>query len=293
LDIVERNGALAKVIEKDPLSTAYKMDEAAVVGAVISKARAGNKVFEKLLEANPTLQEPAKLYFTKELFGQDVAPTDAVIKTFLKNNEIPLQQLGLYKDFKDLRTAQRTAKDAVETAKGFEKGYKEGEKIAGEAAKAAKKEKDRLTKMSQTAQERLSETIQAAEPIEKMLERSEVRARPAEVKLKQRLGAAEKTMEQINGIEKEYNSLVNDLSKMKSKEIPGAIKSAANKMLNQGYITQAERDAFVNAADKNANQLKDAATATKWVMGSAVGFLGVTQLASKLTPMGDVPKYYR
>ena len=292
LDIVERNGALAKVIEKDPLSTAYKMDEAAVVGAVISKARAGNKVFEKLLEANPTLQEPAKLYFTKELFGQDVAPTDAVIKTFLKNNEIPLNQLGLYKDFKDLRTAQRTAKDAVETAKGFEKGYKEGEKIAGAAAKSAEEEQKRLTGMSQTAQKRLAETIQTAEPMEKLLARSEARARPAEVKLKQRLGAAEKTMEQVNGVEKEYNSLVNDLSEMSSKEIPGAIKSAANKMLKQGYITQAERDAFVNAADKNANQLKDATAARRWVLG-AVGTLGLTQLASKLTPMGDVPKYYR
>ena len=268
------------------------MDEAAVVGAVISKARAGNKVFEKLLEANPTLQEPAKLYFTKELFGQDVAPTDAVIKTFLKNNEIPLKQLGLYKDFKDLRTAQRTAKDAVETAKGFEKGYKEGEKIAGAAAKSAEEEQKRLTGMSQTAQKRLAETIQTAEPMEKLLARSEARARPAEVKLKQRLGAAEKTMEQVKGVEKEYNSLVNDLSEMSSKEIPGAIKSAANKMLKQGYITQAERDAFVNAADKNANQLKDATAARRWVLG-AVGTLGLTQLASKLTPMGDVPKYYR
>jgi hypothetical protein len=283
---------LAKVIEKDPLSTAYKMDEAAVVGAVISKARAGNKVFEKLLEANPSLQEPAKLYFTKELFGQDVAPTDAVIKTFLKNNEIPLKQLGLYKDFKDLRTAQRTAKDAVETAKDFEKGYKEGEKIAGAAAKAAKGEQDRLISMSQTAQQRLAETMQIAEPIEKMLSRSETRAKPAEVKLKQRLGAVEKTMEQINGVEKEYNSLVNDLPKMKAKEIPGAIESAAEKMLKQGYITQAERNSFVDAARKNAEQLKDAATARKWVLG-AVAILGVPQLASKLTPMGDVPKYYR
>lgn len=292
LDIVERNGALAKVIEKDPLSTAYKMDEAAVVGAVIAKARAGNKVFEKLLEANPSLQEPAKLYFTKELFGQDVAPTDAVIKTFLKNNEIPLKQLGLYKDFKDLRTAQRTAKDAVENAKGFEKGYKEGEKIAGATAKAAEQEQKRLTGMSQTAQKRLAETMQTAEPMEKLLARSEARAKPAEVKLKQRLGAAEKTLEQINGVEKEYNSLVNDLSKMKAKEIPDAIVGAANKMLKDGYITQAERDAFVNAANKNAEQFKDASTARKWVLGASA-YLGLTQLASKLTPMGDVPKYYR
>ena len=99
-------------------------------------------------------------------------------------------------------------------------------------------------------------------------------------------------MDQINGVEKEYNSLVNDLSKMKAKEIPDAIVGAANKMLKQGYITQAERDAFVNAANKNAEQLKDSARATKWVLG-AVGTLGLTQLASKLTPMGDVPKYYR
>ena len=191
-----------------------------------------------------------------------------------------------------MRTAQRTAKDAVETAKGFEKGYKEGEKIAGAAAKSAEEEQKRLTGMSQTAQKRLAETIQTAEPMEKLLARSEARARPAEVKLKQRLGAAEKTMEQVNGVEKEYNSLVNDLSEMSSKEIPGAIKSAATKMLKKGYITQAERDAFVNAADKNANQLKDATAARRWVLG-AVGTLGLTQLASKLTPMGDVPKYYR
>ena len=61
LDIVERNGALARVIDVDPLSTAEKLTEAQVTGEIIRKAQQGNPVFSRLLEFSPNLKESGRL----------------------------------------------------------------------------------------------------------------------------------------------------------------------------------------------------------------------------------------
>jgi len=280
LDIVERNGALAKVVDKDPLSTEYAMAEAAVVGNIINKARAGNPVFTRLLKENKDLQEPARLYFTKELFGQETAPTVASLNTFLKNNESPLRQLGLYDEFKNIRNAQKSAQQAVNQAKQYEA---EAKGIAAEAKKsatAAKQEADRLKSRGDLAETRLAETLKTAEPLENILRRSAARAKPAQVATEQRIGAAQKSVEAQQNIENKFNSLYNDLTKAKPKDVPGMVSSLADDLLKRGHINQQERDLMVNTAAKNADQFTDTKRARNILGYLAVG-VGVPALGLK------------
>jgi len=119
LDIVERNGALKKVLDQDPLSKEYKLSESEVVGSIIQRAQKGSRVFQRLMTENPEIQDPARLYFTRDLLGRGSPPTPAQFKTWLKNNEQALRQLDLYDEFSTLARARVTAQNAVEVAKGL------------------------------------------------------------------------------------------------------------------------------------------------------------------------------
>lgn len=121
LDIVERKGALKPVIDTDPVSTDFTLTEAQVVGRVIGAAKAGNPVFTRLLAESPELRDAARLYFTQDLFGKETVPTEAALRTWLKANEAPLKQLGLYGEFRDMRAAKETAQRAVDAAKDARK----------------------------------------------------------------------------------------------------------------------------------------------------------------------------
>lgn len=136
LDILERKGALKRVIDTDPVSTDYMITEAEVVGQVISKAKAGNPVFTRLLAERPELRPAARLYFSGDLFGKDTVPSEAVFRTWLKGNEQPLKQLGLYDEFKSMRDARGAAQRAVEEAKGVRA------ESAAVARKAAERERE-------------------------------------------------------------------------------------------------------------------------------------------------------
>jgi hypothetical protein len=131
LDIVERNGSLKKVLDQDPLSKEYKLSESEVVGSIIQRAQKGSQVFSRLMTENPEIQEPARLYFTRDLLGRGSPPTPAQFKTWLKNNEGALRQLGLYEEFSTLARSRITAQNAVEVAKGL------AEEAAGKRKAAA------------------------------------------------------------------------------------------------------------------------------------------------------------
>ena len=265
LDIVERNGALKRVIETDPISLDYKMAEAEVTGLIIAKANAGNKVFQRLLEKNEGIKDSARLYFTKELFGKEAAPTEAVMRTFLRNNERPLKQLGLYDDFRDLRVAKTTAQNAVNEAKDVQKVAVAGAKEAESRAKVAKTEADRLTDLSQTASSRLADTLKTGDTLEETLRKSASRAKPAEVETGQRITAANKTINQQNEIKTEYNKLVDDLKNAKPKDVPAAVESLADNLYKKGSITLEERREILTKVQKNKEQFADATKAQKTI----------------------------
>lgn len=121
LDVFEsRSGALRGVVGEDTLSGEYLMDKAKVVGAVLNKAKGGSTALARLIGQDPQLKDAARLYFNHELFGfegAERAPSESVMRTFLKTNEIPLKESGLYDEFSTLKGARDAAKGAVDRAK--------------------------------------------------------------------------------------------------------------------------------------------------------------------------------
>lgn len=289
LDIVERNGALAKVVEADPMSLDYKMREAEVVGNVISKARAGNPVFTRLLEKNSDIKDAARLYFTKELFGQEAAPTVTGLNNFLKTNEIPLRQLGLYEEFKDLRNAKRAAQMAVNDAKEVEAGAKQQLTGAKKTETELEAEANRLKRRGNLAESRLSEALKTTEPLESVLRRSASRARQFEVETGQRVKAAEKSLNTQQAIEKEFESLGHDLSSRsitRNKDIPSEITSLADRLFKLNHISQEERNEMVRLATENEKQWEDTNKARR-VLGAIGTAIGVPALAYKFYGPGQ------
>ena len=281
LDIVERNGALKRVIETDPISLDYKMAEAEVTGLIIAKANAGNKVFQRLLEKNAGIKDSARLYFTKELFGKEAAPTEAVMRTFLRNNERPLKQLGLYEDFRDLRVAKTTAQNAVNEAKDVQKVAVAGSKEAESKTKLAEAEAKRLTDLSQTASSRLADTLKTGDTLEETLRKSKSRAEPARVETAQRITAANKTIEQQQEIKSKYNKLVDDLKNAKPNEVPKKVESLTEDLYKNGSITLEERRKILDDVRKNQNIFTDAEKAQKRI-GKLLGLSTAVGLGSLL-----------
>ena len=281
LDIVERNGALKRVIETDPISLDYKKAEAEVTGLIIAKANAGNKVFQRLLEKNAGIKDSARLYFTKELFGKEAAPTEAVMRTFLRNNERPLKQLGLYEDFRNLRVAKTTAQNAVDEAKDVQKVAVAGSKEAESKKKLAKAEAERLTDLSQTASSRLADTLKTGDTLEETLRKSKARAEPARVETAQRITNANKTIEQQQEIKSKYNKLVDDLKNAKPNEVPKKVESLTEDLYKNGSITLEERRKILDDVRKNQNIFTDAEKAQKRI-GKLLGLSTAVGLGSLL-----------
>jgi hypothetical protein len=287
LDIVERNGALSKIIEKDPISLDYKMAEAAVTGQIISKANAGNKVFQRLLEKNEGLKDSARLYFTKELFGKEAAPTEAVMRTFLKNNERPLKQLGLFDEFRDLRVAKTTAQQAVNEAKEVEKVVATQAKGAKEIAKESEQEAKRLTDLSKKASTRLGDALKITDPIEeklrieKSLQKSAARAKPTEVQVRQQIDTAKKTINDQTIIERDYTAFVDDLKNMKRKDVPNAVKKLADTLYDKKVITLEERRFLMDEANRNLDLMADTNKARK-VIAKMLGISAAVGVGMKI-----------
>jgi len=287
LDIVERNGALAKIIEKDPISLDYKMAEAAVTGQIISKANAGNKVFQRLLEKNEGLKDSARLYFIKELFGKEAAPTEAVMRTFLKNNERPLKQLGLFDEFRDLRVAKTTAQQAVNEAKEVEKVVATQAKGAKEIAKESEQKAKKLTDLSKKASTRLGDALKITDPIEeklrieKSLQKSAARAKPAEVQVRQQIDTAKKTINDQTIIERDYTAFVDDLKNMKRKDVPNAVKKLADTLYDKKVITLEERRFLMDEANRNLDLMADTNKARK-VIAKMLGISAAVGVGMKI-----------
>jgi hypothetical protein len=300
LDIVERNGALKKVIAQDPMSRDYLLAEAQVVGHVIDKANAGHPVFTRLIQENPAIKDTARLYYTQELFGGDTAPTISSLATFLKKNESSLKQLGLYNEFANLRSAQKAAQDAVNYANRAESEAQAGLKAAEKEASQAGKEAKAKLSLAGKAESRLGESLKTSEPLEDILKRSAARAKPAETKTAQQIsnierrlsdldkeaaqavGKAAKNAESQAAIEKEFGSLLNDLQKpvTKDRDVPNMVNKLADRLLDLNHISQDERNKLVNLAAKNSDLFTDTSTARRVLAGMAIS-IGVPYLGLK------------
>ena len=263
LDIVERNGSLKKVIDEDPVSTAYKMTEAEVTGHVIRKANAGNPVFTRLLQVNPELKEPARLYFTKELFGKDAAPTAKSFETWLRENERSLNQLGLYNEFNTLRNAQKSAQQAVDVAKGIATS-------AEERAATATAQKESAESLAKKASSRLAEALKTAETPEKLAGRFEKAQEP----LPQQATFESKRASQQGLINTLDDAIANLGRATKPADVETSVRSTAKTLRSKNLITAEQFDAINREADmlsKSIDAQADAQKILKKIAGAALG----------------------
>lgn len=259
LDIVERNGALKKVIDEDPVSTAYRMTEAEVTGHVIRKANAGNPVFTRLLQVRPDLQDSARLYFTKDLFGKDVAPTAKSFESWLSTNERSLRQTGLYDEFNTLRNSQRTAQKAVDDAKGFTEVLEKTAKTSGEKLKTEQR-------LAEKATSRLEDVLKTAETTESLAKKlATARKQPA----KQSAFEAKQKAQQdlISSFDDDLNA-INRATQ--PSEVVSAVKSSAKNLRNKNLISDKQFDDLMREAEKLSTDADAQSKARKILTGVAV-----------------------
>lgn len=275
LDILERQGALAKVIDIDPLSTAYKLTEAQVAGEIINKARAGNPVFTRLLEQSPQLKESGRLYFSGDLFGKEAVPTEAVFRTWLRTNERPLRQLGLYDEFRDLRRAREAANQALDDAKL-------SEQTAKTALAQAKSQKTSATKLSEESEKRLTSALKTMEPAERLVTRGAIPgikprkvselSKEAETKLTQQ---SAKQRAAVNLLQETEANLIRATT---PKDIKNEIEVAAKKLKGEGLITEEQRDLLLRQADEISRSIDSQEKAKQLIRRAVLVTLGASGL---------------
>lgn len=237
LDIVERNGKLRPVLDVDPMSGATKLTESEVVGQVINKARTGNPTMRRLLETDPTLRDPARLYFTRDLLGTEgKAPTPDAFRNWLKNNEGVLRQTGLYDEFSSLARARQTAGKAVADAKSMVATGKELEAEAAKLRKAAVGYVERAAKTTTTPSEIVAPVTKRAE--ERIGE----------------LGKETKRLESVSAQAAErartYQGLESELRTARPQNVPAIAERTINRMYKDGSINQEEYENLLAQLDR-------------------------------------------
>ena len=259
LDIVERNGALKKVIDEDPVSTAYRMTEAEVAGYIIRKANAGNPVFTRLLQVRPDLKDSARLYFTKDLFGKDVAPTAKSLESWVLSNERTLRQTGLYDEFNTLRNAQRSAQQSVDDAKGVAETF-------AQTAKTAEQRLGAEQKLAGKATKRLEDVLKTTETPESLAKRMSTagKAPPQQAAFATR---QKQQQDLINTLD-DSAALINRTTD--PAEVSSAVSSSLKTLRNKNLISGKQFDEFMKDADLLKTQTDAQTKARRILVGVAV-----------------------
>ena len=259
LDIVERNGALRKVLDADPLSTDRALTEAQVVGRVLSQAKAGRPTFTRLAAENPNLRDSARLYFTQDLFGKDVVPTEAMLRNWLDDNETPLRQLGLYDEFKSVRAAKETAQRAVDEAKGTAKETMASARAAEKEETYLRQQVAKAAKVREAAKGRL-ETAQKAKPTaEEIKAQSTARAQEGAKRLEQRKGEVEKKQEKHEKSADTYRKFETELNAAVDKAVPRVTRQLVQRLRTEQRIDDKTYGDLLKQIDDAEAKVKDAA----------------------------------
>lgn len=209
LDVIERNAKVRKLTALDPISTESKATNSEIVGAILGEANKGNKVFATLLKEFPELKDSARMYFTKQLFGKDVAPSLSEFRTFLATNEAKLKQAGLYDEFKDLRSAREAAERAVADAKGLVSNASDKAASAKEIEAALKQEVGKAERLVSKAVSR----VPTAEDIAARFARTpEQTSAQVQSKLKSMLAGTTKQREAAQEVARRNQNLLVELN---------------------------------------------------------------------------------
>jgi len=261
LDIVERNGSLKKVIDTDPISTAYRMTEAEVTGHVIRKANAGNPTFTRLLQTNPQLKDSARLYFTKDLFGKDAAPTVKSFENWLSTNERSLRQTGLYDEFSTLRNSQKAARNSVEQAKGVAE-------IAEERLSTAAQKKSDVEKLARIANARLAESLKTGETPKQLAQRikeAKTTPVPGQAKFVSQADKQQRSLEALSELQSNLTRAT------KPEQIKTEVKATAEKLKDLGLISEQQRDQMLREVAGLGESIEARTEALKRVRNIVLG----------------------
>lgn len=317
LEFIEKNSLLRKVVADNPEATEAAVTRSQIVGKLISSANtADRKALQRLMVESPELRNSARLYFTDKLFGgpEGLRSMKSVeqMRKFLVDNKSSLDQLGLTKEFKDIKTARETAQRAVDEAAGAAKQSKEMLKQASKREADIQKELTAKQRLVGKAQGRVSEAeterakaldakkAEVAQRGEKAVDRLGKQAVEtkdvAEKEAKKVLGAGEKgaaeklsVKEKAAGAAKTWTNVANDLKTASAKDLPGKAKSQINQLRDDGHITQEMRNrmqARIDDAVAKAAEAKDQAAATKKLRYEVVKIVGYGALISGLGYQG-------
>ena len=267
LDIVERNGALKKVIDEDPVSTAYRMTEADVTGYIIRKANAGNPVFTRLLQVRPDLKDSARLYFTKDLFGKDVAPTAKSLESWVLSNERTLRQTGLYDEFNTLRNAQRSAQQSVDDAKGVAETF-------AQTAKTAEQKLGAEQKLAGKATKRLEDVLKTTETPESLAKRMSTagKAPPQQAAFATRQQQQQDLINTLDDSAAQINRATDPA------QVSAAVSASLKTLRNKNLISGSQFDDLMKQADSLKTQADAQTKARKILVGVAI-FAGSPAIA--------------
>lgn len=261
LDIVERRGALKPVIDEDPVSTAYRMTEAEVTGYIIRKANAGNPVFSRLLQVRPDLQESARLYFTKDLFGKEAAPTSKSFENWLTTNERALRQTGLYDQFSSLKKDQSSAQAAIDVAKGK---VSAAEERLGKAAERARKAES-LAEKGTTRLTQALKTADTPEQIARKVSAAEKRAAPAVSKFATQAERQQKSLDVLSELRSNLSRATD------AKQVQKEVKTTAEKLKDLGLINEQQRDQMLREVGQLGESITARDEALKRVRNIVIG----------------------
>lgn len=275
LDIVERNGALRKILDVDPLSSEYSLTEAQVVGKILEKVNAGNKVFGRLLEQDPGIKDSARLYFTRSLFGADQAPSEAVLRNWIVKNERALRQTGLFDEFKTIERARRAAQQAVSEAKGevglAKSAVSEAEAARTEAAAAAK----RATSVSKKSESRLQEALGTGETAEKLAARAGREAAPSIQKLEKAVSDLQTTVKTKEQAIDSLDQIRTNISVADTPEkIAQVIKNTANTLRTKGFISEPDRMELLSMSENLSKSINAQEEARRVIRTATLRILG-------------------
>jgi hypothetical protein len=258
LDIVERNGALRKILDVDPFSNDFYLTEAQVVGKILEKVNAGNKVFGRLLEQDPGIKDAARLYFTRSLFGADQAPSETVLRNWIVKNERALRQTGLFDEFKTIERARRAAQQAVSEAKG-EVSVAKGAVREAEATRAeTEAAKKRAINVSKKSESRLQAALNTGETAEQLAARAATQAKPSIQKLEKAVSNLKETVDTKEKAINALDAIKTNISLARTPEdVASVLEATANSLRTKGFISEQERMELLEMS-KNLGNVIDA-----------------------------------
>jgi hypothetical protein len=243
LDIVQRKGALRKVVDVDSLSQDLLRGSAEIAGAVIRRAKEGHPVFNRLLEIDPNIRNGARAYFNRELFGRDRVPTTDRLRGFLQENEGVLRQLGLSEEFGTIANARAAGERALDAVRVELTQAKTGLKQATAAERAQQRAVTEAERVRSAAVKRQAEAEKTAVVPEKIAKEADVRAKEAETRL----------AKEAAGVEKEAAKTVGEIrGRMGEAQVTAEKAAAREREISQSL----ERLSIANPKDAAAEARK-------------------------------------